>query len=224
MKKAIYVAIMFAGIALFSATGWAQSAKNAVQVGQVSLVSDATTTSTHGWSTIMSSTLHTANQKDLIVGVSLEVGLFTETTVKSKGGSKDESSAEAKVEIMVLVDGQPAEPGEVVFARRYQELMAKFGGIIESCTDSNGDGTIHIETECDVTAEELRLVLDTMGAHAFNFILADLTSGDHSIEVLARITTNSDWDTGSASAGAVLGKGSVTVQEVRLTKSQDLSL
>lgn len=207
---------------------WAPQAfaeKNAVQVGDVALVgASLSTADADGWTTILTSSLHTAAWSDVVVGVTLEAGLFTSTTVRSKGGTADSSTAEAKIEIQVLVDGAPADPGSVVFARRAQSLMAKFGGIVESCSDSDLDGVIAVETECTVTEEELALVLDTMGAHGFNFILADLSSGTHTIEVQARVTTSATWTAGAASASAVLGKGSVVVEEVRLAKDLDIEL
>lgn len=203
---------------LIAPAAMAQSAKSVVQYTDAALVDVG-----DGWTTILDGNLHTSQWKDLTIDVSLETGLFTSTTVRSKNGKEDISYAEAMVQVRVLVDGQEAFPGVVTYDRRYQELMAKFGGIIESCTDADGDGTIVFEDECEITEEELRLVLDTMAAHAFTFLVDDLSSGNHHVQVQARLTTDTGAMAGEADANALVGKGSLTVEEIRLVKDLDLS-
>ena len=94
--------------------------------------------------------------------------------------------------------------------------MAKFGGVL-SCSDLNGDGAVTFD-ECTLTDEELELILDTMAAHSFNFVLDDLGAGTHDVVVEAMVDTNASWQLGTASATAAIGKGSLTVEEVRLVK------
>jgi hypothetical protein len=173
------------------------------------------------WTDILSTTMKTSSNADVLIGVSLEAGLFTDTLVSSKGGNADTSKAEASIEIRVLVDGNEAAPGPVIFAQREQSLMAVFGGILQSCTDSNGDGTI-VTTECIWTDEQLQLVLNTMNANAFNFSLTNLGTGIHQFDVQARIVLNTSAQNGSASAAATVGKGSLTVEAVRFTNSFEL--
>ena len=202
------LAVGFLGLASTSAV--AQSAKATAKVGDVNVLNQTTL----GWTTILSNTIKTANQKDLFIDVSLETGLYTQTEVKSKG-NKDTSSAGATIKVQVLVDGVPAYPGDVVFDARMQTLSATLGGILENCTDSNGDGDIDLN-DCTLAPEEIELILDTMAAHSFNFIMDDLRPGEHSVEVQAMIATSSSSGAGSASANATIGNGSVTVEEVRL--------
>jgi len=194
------------------------SSKVTAKVGNIAIL-DATELE---WTTILANNIKTPNQKDLFIDVSMECGLYTKTLVKS-AGSKDTAKAEAGVYVQVLVDGVPAYPGEVVFCRRTQELTALFGGIMESCTDLNGDGVITYD-ECTWTPEELELVLDTMNANSFNFILDDLTSGVHTVEVQARISSVAEAGAGVAVAKATIGKGSMTVEEVRLIQNEDIEL
>jgi len=197
----------------------AQSAKNAVQLANYDLI--GTTASTGGWTEVLRASLRTSEQKDLIIGVSLETGLFTETTVRSKNGTQDTSWAEANVEVAVWIGNRQAEPGNVTFDKRRQTLMAKLGGVL-NCSDLNGDGTIGFN-ECSLTDEEIQLILDTKAAHAFNFALDNLGSGTHTVRVLARIRTDKGADTGTSSATGLVGKGSVTVEEVRLVKDIDIT-
>lgn len=173
---------------------------------------------------IMDTMIHTANKKELLIGVSLESGLYTQTQVKGKNGSNDNSTANAKVEITVYVDGVAVEPGSVIFNERSQELSAVLGGVIESCTfssDANGDGiiddttTVIIEEDCLVSDEEIELIQSTMSANHFNFVAPNLPPGDHHVTVEARVVTSSTSTEGSASATGLVGKGSLTVETVR---------
>lgn len=168
------------------------------------------------WKTIMDTQLKTPEGKTLFINASLECGLLTSTTVRSSNGRQDTSSATAAVELQVLVDGVAASPGQVVYCRRTQTLSATLGGILQSCTDTNGDGTI-TASECNMTDEEISLLLDTMNADSFNFG-APVGAGTHDIAVQAMISTATSSQTGSASAFGEIGKGSVVVTTQRLAK------
>ncbi len=166
------------------------------------------------FTTVMTTQIKTSNGKTLFINPSLECGLFTQTTVRSKNGNKDTSTASATIEMQVLVDGVAAQPGVVIYCSRTQQLSATLGGILQSCTDANGDGTI-TASECQLTDEEISLLLSTMDAASFNFG-ADVGTGVHTIAVQAKISTSTSVQTGSAEAFATIGKGSVVVTEQRL--------
>lgn len=85
-----------------------------------------------------------------------------------------------------------------------------------SCGDTNGDGIVTVD-ECTFTDEELQLILDTMGAHHFNFALTDVGAATHIVKVQARVTTAASSLLQAGATGSV-GKGAVTVEEVRLVK------
>lgn len=227
MKKIFVCAVALIGtITAASASAQTQpSAKAAVQTSRLTLV-DWSADDT-AWETVLQTSIRTSEQKDLFVGVSLQTGLFTDTLVRSKGGTTDTSKAEAAVEVRVqLTDAQGsvryAEPGDVVFDKRSQTLMAKFGGVLSGCTDADGDGHISLD-ECTLIDEELQLILDTLAAHHFNFAIDDLGNGVHTVEVQTRIDTNVEFGEGSATAKAMVGKGTVTVEEVRLLKDIDFT-
>jgi hypothetical protein len=120
-------------------------------------------------------------------------------------------------------------------------------GCLMACTDACTDADGNFDTDCfDACAagcglvvdpvcletlppEEVGLLLDTMNANAFNFIKGDLTSGVHNIKVQAMIGTavsvTGDEVLGStAEAEALIGKGSVTVELVRMIKNEDIEL
>lgn len=220
--------VVVLGLLLSSGTSMAQSAKNSVQVSELTLLPEITTSSANSqvespWKPLLNTTLRTSQQKDLIMTVSLEAGLYSNTYVRSKNGTQDSATAEGRIEVRILVDGKPAPPGNIVFAQRYQHLMARFGGILQECTDYNSDGVITSD-ECLFTDEELQLVLRTLNANAFVFALDDVGAGTHNVQVQARVILSSNATAGSAGAGAWIGKGTVSVEEVRLTKGSDISL
>jgi hypothetical protein len=184
------------------------------------------------WTPILVQNIKTANDKDLFIDVSLESGLYTYTHVKSKRNSEgdpnwDTSTAHAKIAIRVVVDNgtamkRMASPGEVIFNEREQELSAKFMGIFTgSCLTANTTtGEVTLNYAC-LEPEELKLTLETLMANSFNFVIADLSSGEHSIQVEATIVVNEAWQEGNADAMALIGRGSVTIEEVRMIRGED---
>lgn len=172
--------------------------------------------------TILSSTLKVpGSKKDLLIGVSIESGVFTETQVKGKNGGTDLATASGSVDITVYIDGVEVAPGEVTFNHRKQELEATFGGVIESCTDGDGDGTIIVADDCVVTDEMIRLLLDTTSANHFNFIAPNVGSGDHTITVVADVSAAASAGDGFAEGRAVVNVGSLSVEVVRSANTSD---
>jgi hypothetical protein len=141
--------------------------------------------------------------------------------VKSSKGVPDVSSANAGIDVKVLVDGVEAAPGVVVFDKRTQQLSATLGGYYTNCTDANGDGITDVLTECQLAPEEVGLLLDTTAAHHFNFIQSNLGQGTHSVVVKAKISNSTAVTNGTASASALLGKGSLSVETVQAVNSAD---
>ena len=185
------------------------------------------TSGTGDWQTLLSNTIKTPNQKDLFISSSFEVGLFTQTKVSSKNLTTDTSTATANVQVRVLLDGHVVEPGQVVFGRRTQTLSATLEGAIAGClsllTNLDGTTSIVVDTNC-VTAETIELVLDSMDAASFSFVAVDVPQGVHLISVQARIDTTGSAQTGTWSAVGTVGKGSVTVESVRLIKDPNVPL
>jgi hypothetical protein len=196
------------------------SAKATCQVADITLIQD---TNQQDWTTILSNTIKTANSKDLFIDASLECGLYTQTLVRSKNGVKDTSIATATIKVRVLIDGVEAYPGEVVFGRRQQTLSATLEGMIAGCLTVGDNNNIILDENC-VTPEEIELILETMDAAAFNFVMDDLSAGVHEIQVQAMIDTSTSSNTGTAQALATIGKGSVTIEEVRMIKNEDILL
>ena len=162
----------------------------------------------------MSGWIHTSQQKTLGIDVSLECGLLTNTKVKSKGGNLETATATAGVVVDVWVDGVIARPGEVIFCYRSQELSAKFQGLLYDCLDA--EGHLRLTDEC-LTEEEVGLVLDTVSANSFNFVM-NVDQGAHFVEVKSHINTSAVSSNGTALATGIIGKGSAVITEVREIK------
>lgn len=227
-KKWIAAALLMSLALPFTAATAAEtqpSSKVTAKTSRLTLL--PATTTTGNWVTVLSNQIKTANQKDLFVGVSLEVGLYTQTLVRSKNMETDTSTARGVVQVRVLIDGQLAEPGAVVFGRRSQTLSATLEGAIASClsivTNPDGSQSIVLDPNC-VTPEEIELILETMDAAAFNFVATDVPQGVHTVSVQARIDTSGSKEQGEFEAKGTVGKGSMTVESVRLIKGEDVVL
>jgi hypothetical protein len=190
-------------------------------------------------------TIKVPQQKELLVGLSAEIGLMTDTSIKGKDGGSARAIADAEAYVTIFavptgeydVDSTPsikALPGTVILSKRVQELSATLAGVIQSCTDT-GDGTIDVATECVVTDEEIGLMQNTTAAHHFNFVFPDMNSGEYDIVAVFTTGANAEVDictsladcalydaegtvSGSAAATAVINKSMMTIQQVRAVK------
>jgi hypothetical protein len=151
-------------------------------------------------------TIKVPQDKELLVGVSAEIGLVTDTSVKGKNGGTARAIADAEAFVTVFAvpqDGgnsEEAAPGQIMLSKRVQELGATLGGVIQSCsvtcveedvTENNVVvGTtivcedIIIAEDCLVTDEEISLLQDTTAAHHFNFVLPNLDQGVYDIKAV----------------------------------------
>jgi hypothetical protein len=186
-----------------------------------------------GWVDVLQTRIKTSSQKDLVFDVAMQCGIVTDTTVKSVGGQQSSATARGTMSVRVLVDGVPAEPDNsidankatapgVVYCDRIQTLAAKFAGL--NCT---ADPVTGVVTCTD--PEELRLLLRTLNANAFNFAKDDVGVGTHTVTVQAKADAAVNFDddaSGGALAGAeaFAGAGSLFVEEVRLVKGEDITI
>lgn len=241
MKRLIFGSIVTAALmasSMAASSALAQSSKAAWRFKElVSLPAASTLTGTNdtGWVPILTTRIKTPNAKEIAMGVSLQCGLVTDTTVRSKNGDLDSSSARGRIRVRVkitqpngsVVYGQPSngkdletdipfEGDGATYCDRYQKLEAKFSGL--NCT-VNSEG----EVTC-ADPEELRLLLKTLNAQHFNFIHANAVPGIHKIEVEARAQAGillGGTRLGSAGAEAFAGAGALSVETIRLVKDAD---
>jgi hypothetical protein len=196
------------------------SAKVTIQTSYLNAIGPVKNTPTD-WQTVLEQNIKMANNHDLLVTAGFEVGLYTATTVSSKNMVVDTSTATACVKVRVLVDGAPTSPGEIVYGKRTQSLTATLEGAIAGClsviTNSAGGLQIVVDPNC-VQPEVIGLMQDTMTANSFTFGALNLSSGFHNVKVQAMLDFQGSAQNGTFTAAALVGKGTMSAESVRLVK------
>src|SRR6266576_5743045 len=147
VKNSQFMVAMLA-LSLAAVSGYAQSQPSAKVTAKTANLTLLPPTTTQGeWHTVLANSIKLANNKDLFINACFEVGLYTDTLVRSKLMVSDTSTAQASVKVRVVLDlGTAAqrvvEPGEVVYGRRSQTLTATLEGAIAGCLTiaTNADG------------------------------------------------------------------------------------
>lgn len=184
---------------------------------------------------ILTTRIKTPNAKELAIGVSLQCGIVTDTTVRSKNGGQDTSSAQGRIKVRVKItqpDGSEVyaepnngadiggllAPGEgVTYCDRFQQLSARFSGL--NCFANLTTGAV----TC-LDPEELQLILKTLNANHFNFLHANAVPGVQKVEVQAKADAAVELggsELGDAGAEAFAGAGALSVEVIRLVKDAD---
>ena len=225
--------LVLLALSLAAVSGYAQSQPSSKVTAKTANFTLLPPTTAQGqWQTVLANSIKTASQKDLFINACFEVGLYTDTLVKSKLMVNDTSTAVASVQVRVVLDLNTAaervvEPGEVVYGRRSQTLSATLEGAIAGClsivTNLNGSLSIILDPAC-VQPEVIQLILDTMDAASFSFVAVDVPQGIHTVSVQAQIATSGTVQNGTFEARALVGKGAVTVESVRLIKDPNVIL
>ena len=161
--------------------------------------------------------------KELLVGLSAEVGLVTDTSIKGKEGGTAKALAGGKANVTIFAIPEPfnwegirkAEPGRIMLSSRFQVLTATLGGVLTSLDP------------LEFTDEEIGFLQGTLAAHHFNFLLPDMDQGVYKIVAffttgaIAAVDICGDGGgsvSASAFAAAIIGKTMLTVQQVRAVK------
>jgi hypothetical protein len=196
-----------------------------------------------GYVTVMTTFIKTPNAKELVFDVALQCALVTFTEAKKTGGGTASASAEGRILVRVtatpvnnagVVTGaslyaQPSndtanvlgfqDPTQdhdgITYCNRFQQLSVTYNNF--ACLD---DPLTLVTETCELAVS---LLLQTLQAHAFNFVLPNLTSGNWKIDVQARALANATiFNVESSARGeAFVGLGSMLVETVRLVKSYD---
>ena len=195
-----------------------------------------------GWVNILRTHIKTPNAKELAIGVSLQCGIVTDTTVRSMGGDLDSAAAQAMIRVRVKItqpDGtevfaepdnggvltggilpvppvDPDDPRGISYCERYQLLEARFAGL--NCTADDAG----VVTCAD--PETLRFLLRTLDANHFNFLHANAVPGVQTVEVQAKAAAGvalGGTRLGAAGAEAFVGSGALYVETIRLIKDAD---
>lgn len=221
MKRLITIALVVTLVAALLVSGVVygsgmRASKATAVVGNITWLDP----NTRSWEPILDQPIKMAQHKDLFVDVSMLCGLFTQTeaTAISQGGW-DEGEAVAKIMVRVYAEDEDLvkhwasptagfgnETAGIIFAMRQQNLWAQLNTY--NVTDNMTIG----------------LALDTMDAHAFNFIIPDLDSGEYNVVIEAMtyseppVAAKGRNKGAGDAAWAGIGFGSVTIEQVRMAK------
>ena len=186
MKKFTYTIASALLVSSVFATAQAGSTKSAfsVQDGELLTASDNTVG-------LGSAYIRAPGSKELVIDLAVQCGLHTVTTVKSSGGNKNTSVAEASVAVSISVvgdDGVAAtvSPSSVIYCGREQTLSATLGGIIDDLDACTG---IEVTEDCTLSDEEIALGLKTMNANAYNFFASLPSSQNYTVTATAVLDT-----------------------------------
>jgi hypothetical protein len=166
--------------------------------------------------------------KELLIGVSAEIGILTATTIKGKNGGNAKALAGGAAWVTIVAEpvngggfAVEAEPGTVILSGRIQELEATLGGVIESCEvtcNEIWDSGVVVDVECEdivvaedcvVTDEEIALLQATASANHFNFLLPNMDAGVYEIVAYFTTTAVAGVDVCDANDGCV---GTITAE------------
>lgn len=200
MKKLFVLSLaVIMSISSGFANAFAESPDKVIwNIGDVKIPPDS-----NKWENISKNTIKVPKQKtkDLVINVSLECGITTNTRVVD---DKSPHKSEATVEVMVrvFVGDIIAQPEKVTFARRFQALVNRKKLLTKE--------------------ENIITFLDTMTANSFNFIAEGVPGGTHDILVQAKVSSIQDglFCGGHPKTTVSIGKGLVAVESVKIIKDK----
>lgn len=238
MQRATLVIAAVTLAAFVASPALAQNSKFSAMIDKVNIEVSDDNTAPGGDSDSRSrmTTVKLPGNKALLIGVSSQIAIDTSTKVVGKKGGGGSATATGDVSVAVAVvptgtaevDITPAnyaEPGEITFAMRSQDLSAVLGGVLVDCT-VNLDGTFTSD-DCNFTNEEIALLLETTAAHHYNFIWEAPATGEYDVWLLVDadaegVTSDTapqdDGTANEASADVVVGPTVVSIEEVRPAK------
>ena len=161
---------------------------------------------------IASVTIKTSTPKDLVVMFSEECSLFTEVRLKSgSSGSVSESQVRAAQSIWLKVDDQvvplgAGDDGKVTMCDRTYNISTNILDQIQKLCSAVGaiDGI----TKCDESY--FKSFIDTKDAHGWNWVVLNLGSGEHKVEVYSEFVDEEDV-IGEGTASVTVGKRSLII-------------
>jgi hypothetical protein len=183
---------------------------------------------------LLSAPIKTSNGNGLtlLVTPSMVTGLFTNTKINTTISS---STADIGIEVCLTVDdstdGILPKGGCVVYDQRFQQLSSGLFGQIASCAVINLPVLCTVDSDCAgfndgatfscvgglcqgiPNACNLDLILSTLSAHSFNFVVR-VPGGQHTIKAVWKLTGVNT--SGNASVAACTGPGTLTVTQTKI--------
>lgn len=170
------------------------------------------------WITLLSTQIMPPGGKDLFIGFSAQTTLLD---ISGQGGSATPSSFTFtqelnEIQARVLVDGVTAAPGAVVYDGLIRTLSAALANPITSCHEVAETGVV----TCTFGSDFLGQLIETTGVRSFNFIMRDVSPGNHVILAQVRFIASNfrspNAAPDSSAIAAVVGSRTLTVEQVKL--------
>ena len=150
---------------------------------------------------ILETQIRTGNPKDLIISFTSEAALVTDTKISGKDASDMDR---ASIIVWATVDGNLAYPENgITLAERTQTLKGNLGQMVDPDTGLLMD-------------EDVQLILDTTAANGFNFYIENVGTGNHVVQIWAKISTEESTGTASGAPKGIIGSRTLIVEEVDL--------
>jgi hypothetical protein len=208
MKKLLIIALAVA-VAISLGTGLTLAGDNIPSAKSAAFTTEVEGVGT-SWTSIFPEDavqIKTGDPKDLVITVSAECVLLT----NSKLVGKDSTDSSASIWVRVVVDGSEtkAVPGNVTFASRTVKIR---GDLTHVYTDEVGP---------PLDDHWIELFIGTKTANSFQFIAQNVGNGPHTIDVqAAAVATGADTDPtdpiNDPAYAAMIGYATVVVDEVNL--------
>lgn len=197
----------------FSATGTSAACQISEQDGSFG---NSGTTLTSFTASVQTSN---GNGVSLLIRPSLVTGLFTQTKI-----STVIPEATADVGIQVCVDvadtTAPVYPSRcITYDQRFQQISSQLFSQLEECTIVDPlSGAVTLNPLCDFD-----LILSTLSAHSFDFVVPNVGQGDHAVTVSWTVTGAEDnLSTKGSKGAACVGPGMLTITQVKNFKQNSL--
>jgi hypothetical protein len=169
----------------------------------------------------------------LLIRPSLVTGLFTSTKITTTVPS---ASADVGIKVCVTVDGSGAQVGPtscVVYDQRFQQISSNLFSQLAECTAAPTTTACTVGADCAALGVgftcgsagvcvgpnplcDFGLILSTLSAHSFDFVVSGLGQGTHNVDVTwsvigAGVASNPN----NASVASCVGPGILTVTQVK---------
>jgi hypothetical protein len=218
MKRVLAALPVMALAATVSGTAFAQSSGNfaaSLNTQQCTLSSSNGSLSGGMAGHLLTTSIQTpnSNQTTLLITPSFVTGLYSNTYITSTQSTANQT---AEVIVSVLLDGKPVAPEttatpSVTYDARFQQISTQMWTQIAEC---------QMNQKCDFS-----MVLSTLDAHSFDFVVPNVGGGSHNLDVSWAMACDNGSGSPSPSkcsttfannsAAACVGPGVITVQQVK---------
>ena len=211
------LAMSTVAIALSQTAIAAPANKTAIGSGSMGAIADS-----DGWTTIVAGTIKTSTPSDLIVRHNQECAIHTGLNLDQ---DNEKATSAVREDIRLVVDGvvQPATYGDedgivTLCGRAYQIDTNVLSTVYDLCAfveslDLDGDGVPDNTEVCEDDEIYFDSYIRTKQAHGWDWVVIDVGSGVHTVEVQAMLFNELD-DLTNGKKGKAIDSNNDTVETI----------